>query len=46
MIVKLDPGLWAGVFLFSGYLDNVQREGDYLILIHCPEMYDLTMASK
>lgn len=27
------------------YLSNVQREGDYLILIHCPEMYDLTMAS-
>lgn len=27
------------------YLENVQKEGDYLILIHCPEMYDLTMAS-
>jgi len=27
------------------YLSNVRRDDDYVVLIHCPEMYDLTMSS-
>ena len=32
-------------FFVSVYLTNVQKEGDFLLLIHVPEMYDLTDAS-
>ncbi|XP_052779025.1 universal stress protein in QAH/OAS sulfhydrylase 3'region-like isoform X2 [Mya arenaria] len=31
--------------LVSGYFDNVMRADDYLVLIHTPEIYDLSMAS-
>lgn len=27
------------------YLKNVRKENDYCVLVHCPESYDLTMAS-
>lgn len=30
---------------YEWYLTNVRKDNDYIVLIHCPEMYDLTMAS-
>ena len=33
-------------FHLSGYLTNIRKQGDLLVLIHCQEMYDLTDASK
>lgn len=30
---------------FDFYLANVKKDGDYLVLIHCPELYDLSLAS-
>ncbi|KAL5015112.1 hypothetical protein ScPMuIL_009382 [Solemya velum] len=30
---------------FRWYMDNIRRPDDFLLLIHCPETYDFTMAS-
>lgn len=27
------------------YVKSVMKEGDYVVLIHCPELYDLSLAS-
>lgn len=34
------------IHCISGYIKNVKQDNDYVVLIHCPEMYDLSLASK
>lgn len=32
--------------VLAGYVDNIKQSNDHIVLVHVPEMYDLTMASK
>ncbi|XP_053377591.1 universal stress protein Slr1101-like [Mercenaria mercenaria] len=44
VVIGIDDSEYAEKAL-KFYCDNVMKEDDYVVLGHCPELYDLSMAS-